>query len=177
VEHEIQHLVEILSRAAAQVTEEYVQLPVVDADAVYRERVYCYELYHQLRCLWDALPFSLGGEVDKAGHRHFQGGPYAKAKPDFLVHVPGAMDHNLAAVEVKPATADVNDLRAELQKLTWFCHRAQYFRGLLLVYGEAGERSVLQEKLRRAADQHVDRAVVMTLYHRHVGQHAETSPW
>jgi hypothetical protein len=24
-------------------------LPVADADAMYRERVYCYELYHQLR--------------------------------------------------------------------------------------------------------------------------------
>jgi hypothetical protein len=102
------------------------------------------------------------------GHRHFRGGPYAKAKPDFLVHVPGAMDHNLAAVEVTPATADTNDLRADLQKLTWFCQHAQYFRGLLLVYGEAGERSLLQEKLRRAADQYVDRAVVMTLYHRNV---------
>jgi hypothetical protein len=177
VEHEIQHLVELLSRAASQVTDEYFQLPVVDADAVYRERVYCYELYHQLRWLWDAFPFSRGGEVDKAGHRHFRGGPYAKAKPDFLVHVPGAMDHNLAAVEVKPGTADTNDFRVDLQKLTWFCHRAQYFKGLLLVYGEAGERSLLREKLRSAADPHVDCAVVMTLYHRHVGQHAETIPW
>jgi hypothetical protein len=139
--------------------------------------VYGYELYHQLRCLWDAFRYSLGGEVDKAGHRHFRGGPYAQAKPDVLVHVPGAMDHNLAAVEVKPATADTNDLRADLQKLTWFCHHAQYFRGPLLVYGEAGERSLLRERLRRAADQHVDRAVVMMLYHRHVGQHAETIPW
>ena len=124
----------------------------VDADAVYRERVYCYELYHHLRCCWDALPCSLGGEVDKAGHPHFRGGPYAKAKPDVLMHVSGDMDHTLATVEVKPATADTNALRADLQKLTWFCHHAQYFRGLFLIYGGAGERSLLQEKLRRAAD-------------------------
>ena len=87
------------------------------------------------------------------------------------------MDHNVAAVEVKPGTADTNDSRADLQQLTWCCHHAQYFRGLLLVYGEAGERSILQEKLQSAADQQVDRTVVMTLYHRNVGQHAETISW
>ena len=177
VEHEIQRLVQMLSVAASEITSEYFQLPIVGADAVYRERVYCYELYHQLRCLWAAFPFSLGGEVDKAGHPHFQDGPYAQAKPDFLVHVPGEMQRNLAAVEVKPATAGIDALRKDLQKLTWFCCHAQYFRGLLLVYGEAGEKSKLQEKLRSAADQQVDRAVVMTLYHRNVGQHAETIPW
>jgi hypothetical protein len=177
VEHEIKRLVQMLATAASQVTVEYFQLPVVDADAMYRERVYCSELYYQLRCLWKAFPFSLGGEVDKARHHHFRGGPYAKAKPDFLVHVPGEMDRNLAAVEVKPATAGIVALRKDLQKLTWFCHHAQYFRGLLLVYGEAGERSKLQEKLRSAADHQVDRAVVMTLYHRSVGQHAVTIPW
>lgn len=177
VEHEIKHLVQMLSTAASQVAGEYFQLPVVDADAVDRERVYCYELYHQLRCLWDAFAFSLGGEVDKAGHPHFRGGPYAMAKPDFLVHVPGEMHRNLAAVELKPATAGIDALHKDLQKLTWFCHHAQYFRGLLLVYGEAGESSILQEKLRSAADQQVDRAVVMSLYHRNVGQHAETIPW
>ena len=168
---------QILSIAASQVTDEYFQLPVVDSDAVYRERVYCYELYHQLRSLWVAFPYSLGGEVDKAGHPHFRGELYAKAKPDFLVHVPGEMDHNLATVEVKPATADANALRADLQKLTWFCHHAHYFRGLLLSAGEAGERSILRETLRRAVDHQVDCAVVITHYHRNIGQHAGTNPW
>jgi hypothetical protein len=55
-----------------------------------------------LRCEWQDFPFSLGGEVDKGGHPHFKNGPYAKAKPDFLVHVPGTMEANLACIEVKP---------------------------------------------------------------------------
>jgi hypothetical protein len=38
VEHEMKPLVQMLSTAASQVAGEYFQLPVVDADAVYRER-------------------------------------------------------------------------------------------------------------------------------------------
>jgi hypothetical protein len=68
VEHEIQHLVELLSRAASQVTDEYFQLPVVDADAVYRERVYCYELYHARRGDARPGPFSVRRDV-LSGHR------------------------------------------------------------------------------------------------------------
>jgi hypothetical protein len=94
----------MLAASCAQIGGEYFQLPIAEADAVYRERVYCYELYHQLRRLWRDFPFSLGGEVDKEGHPHFKNGPYAGAKPDLLVHWPGNMDGNLACVEVKPGT-------------------------------------------------------------------------
>src|SRR5262245_38397876 len=95
------HLHSLIHAAASNVSREYFQVPVADAEAVYRERVYCYELYHQLRCLWDRFPFSLGGEVDKSGNPHFAEGPYAQAEPDFLVHTPGAMGDNLAVIEVK----------------------------------------------------------------------------
>src|SRR2546426_8735920 len=82
---------EMLTAATIRVAGEYFQLPVADADAVYRERVYCYELYRQLRCLWGAFPFRLGGEIDKTGNPHFREGPYSRAKPDLIVHVPGDM--------------------------------------------------------------------------------------
>jgi hypothetical protein len=57
-------LEELLTAASVRIGPEYFQLPVADADAVYRKRVYCYELYHQLRCLPEGFPFSLGGEID-----------------------------------------------------------------------------------------------------------------
>ncbi len=167
------HLIDILGVAASQLTAEYFQLPVADGDAVYRERVYCYELYHQLRCRWDGFPFSLGGEVDKAGHPHFQNGPYAKAKPDLLVHVPGQMGQNLATLEVKPATVRDEDLRSDLRKLSWFCQHAQYFRGVLLVYGDAGDTESLRTRLRQATDDQVNAAVLTCLYHRAVGERPE----
>jgi hypothetical protein len=137
MEHELRFFEEMLARASGCIGPEYFQLPLADADAVYRERVYCYELYHQLRCLWDGFPFSLGGEVDKGGHPRFQNGPYAHAKPDLLVHVPGNMDANLACIEVKPIGRPVAEFTADLRKLTWFCQNANYYRGIFLVYGEA----------------------------------------
>ena len=136
--------------ATARIGEEYFQLPVADADAVYRERVYCYELYHQLRCLWGDFPFSLGGEIDKQGHPHFRDGPYANAKPDFLVHEPGGMDRNLACVEVKPIDRPKAEFTADFKKLTWFCRQAKYARGIFLVYGastKVADIAALREKV------------------------------
>ena len=64
------------------------------------------------------------------------------------------MDRNLACVEVKPCTGEFDEFRADLKKLTWFCHRARYHRGVFLVYGaeagETGEHDLLKAKLRRA---------------------------
>ena len=42
-------LTQILEQATAAIASEYFRLPVWNADPVYRERVYCYELYHQMR--------------------------------------------------------------------------------------------------------------------------------
>lgn len=173
MDRDFAHLIDMLGVAASRLTAEYFQLPVADGDAVYRERVYCYELYHQLRCVWDGFPFSLGGEVDKAGHPHFRDGPYARAKPDLLVHVPGQMGQNLATVEVKPATVRDEDLRGDLRKLSWFCRHAQYFRGILLVYGDGGDIERMRTKLRQAVDDGVNAAVLAPLYHRTVGQRPE----
>jgi hypothetical protein len=58
--------------ASSQLGRHYFQLPVAGSDAEeaeYRERVYCYELYHRWRCHWaEGFPYSLCGEVDKQGH-------------------------------------------------------------------------------------------------------------
>jgi len=167
----------MMERATAGIGELYFQLPVAQlADAVYRERVYCYELYHQLRSIWNGFDFSLGGEVDKGGHPLFRDGPYAHAKPDLLVHRPGDMDRNLACVEVKPSLRPWNEFREDLKKLTWFCHNARYHRGLFLVYGvEEGETNtldLLRAKLRRAADDlSIDLGCICLMHHAalHVG--------
>ena len=63
----------ILQAATAMVPKEYFLLSLHGADPIYRERVYCYELYHQLRCLWPAeTPYRLNGEVDKRNHHIFR---------------------------------------------------------------------------------------------------------
>ena len=59
-----------LRKAGSKMDSHYFQLPVARRkERIYRERVYCYELYHQLRnALGDNFAYKLHGEVDKAGH-------------------------------------------------------------------------------------------------------------
>ena len=164
--------------AASRITRLYFQLPVAELeDAIYRERVYCYELYHQLRVDWNGFDFSLGGEVDKGGHPLFRAGEYAHAKPDLLVHRPGDMDRNLACIEVKPCIRPAAEFREDLKKLTWFCRNAQYYRGLFLVYGvedhETQALDVLKAKLRRAAEHdQIDLGRICVMHHASVGDMA-----
>ena len=121
----------ILERATAALSPEYFLLPVQGGDFVYRERVYCYELYHQLRCQWpDECEYVLNGEVDKQQHPNFDGPGYPK--PDFIVHVPGSAE-NFAAIEVKGPGAAPGDIRTDLSKLLQF--QRWYPRLLYLVYG------------------------------------------
>jgi len=127
--------IQMLKTATERIEQNYFNMPVTGKHApIYRERVYCYELYHQLRCLWDDFSlktFKLCGEVDKKSHpiitREF--------KPDMIVHEPGTMD-NLAVIEVKSCDYDVNDYKYDLEKLIWFFDNASYSRGILLVYGK-----------------------------------------
>lgn len=182
MEQEFEILRQKLATACELIGEEYFQLPVAvreegEADTVYRERVYCYELYHQLRCAWGDFGFSLGGEVDKAGHPYFRGERYAQAKPDLLVHQPGNMDRNLACVEVKPVTRPWPEFRADLEKLTWFCQNADYHRGIFIVYGSAAEgvRDDVGDRLRRAVAAHasIDITRIDVLRHLSPGRGVE----
>ena len=148
----------VLFGAAARVAESYFQLPVAGSeDSRYRERVYTYELYHQLRASWPAelARYSLGGEVDKTGHPLVRGGKLEKAKPDLLVHVPGIMDHNLAVVEVKAALPADSDVRKDIAKLSAFCDPVGpgYVGGIFLVYGTASaDEGALMERFSSALD-------------------------
>lgn len=128
---------QLLSQAAAAIQRQYFQLPVDgQEDPIYRERVYCYELYHQLRSIWpEDCGYSLGGEVDKAGHRLIRGNDLDNAKPDFLIHVPGDMGGNHAVIEVKPVRAAINTIRADIETLRNFRDYAGYQRAIFYIYG------------------------------------------
>lgn len=124
-----------LQTATAAVHRRYFQLEVYGSDPTYRERVYCYELYHQLRLSWPVYSsLVLNGEVDKSGHPAFAATPVAGKKPDFLIHQPGSMDANYAAIEVKSPTASTVAIREDIAKLFAFLG-AGYHRALYLLYG------------------------------------------
>jgi hypothetical protein len=88
----MEELDRIISGATGSISQMYFRLPIDGGDPVFRERVYCYELYHQMRSRWpDDCAFSLNGEVDKSAHPILDTLGAAYAKPDLLVHVPGSM--------------------------------------------------------------------------------------
>jgi len=131
--------VDLLQESTEKVGGQYFHLPVSGLKAhSYRERVYCYEVYHQLQLLirdeQRFAKYQLAGEVDKPGHPIIR-----RHVPDFLFHVPGQMDANLEVVEVKPVTTRLNGIGKDLRSLEYFLSGdVGYKAGVLLVYGGDG---------------------------------------
>jgi hypothetical protein len=167
MQNQIEKLRQMLISATKRIERGYFYLPVADAPPVYRERVYCYELYHQLRGIWvNFYPFKLCAEVDKSNHPHFR----RRTIPDLLVHEPGNMDNNLAAIEVKSCNADVRNFKADLEKLTNFCKEAGYSRGIFLVYGSTNGR---QDNVRRKVLKAVEKSNEVNMQFIEVFHHTE----
>ena len=134
-----------LKKACERVDNSYIKFHAAGSEEwIYRERVYCYELYHQLRCvLGESSLYKLNGEVDKAGHTIVSGGK----KPDFIVHVQGEMNKNLVVIEVKSVTTikdDFNKLTEDFKKLERFLNEANYKNAIMLIYGNV-EKDLLRK--------------------------------
>lgn len=131
----------IFEAATAAIDQDYFLLPVSGReDPIYRERVYCYELYHQIRVRWpDDTRHTLAGEIDKSGHPLIRGNGLDNCKPDFLIHLPGEMEGNYAAIEVKPVTVKRRDVMKDLETLVAFIDHGGYERGIYLFYGYSGD--------------------------------------
>ena len=144
---DFQKFVECLKEAAAKMEEHYFRLPVAGAQKpMIRERVYCYELYHQLRlALPDDFPYKLHGEVDKISHPNLERSLGSARKPDFIVHVPGT-GYNLVVIEVKPVVPNnIAGIREDLKILQRFLEVANYYRAIMLLYGDG--RNALRERV------------------------------
>lgn len=150
---------------------------------IYRERVYCYELYHQMRvALGNDYPYSLGGEVDKARHPILQHFALDKLKPDLLVHQPGDMGGNLVVIEVKSIKAETRFIKKDLIGLTSFVVNGRYFRAIYLVYG--GNNNDFVKFKRRALFQaqklgrfQIDLRLIDLYWHQDAGRPAVLIEW
>ena len=130
-------LTEIIRKATARVGCKYFRLPIAEGVPIYRERVYCYELYHQMRCWWPTnTPFYLNGEVNKVGHEILKNLETDKVTPDFLVHWPGDMERNHTIIEVKSPNAENDGIRKDLETLSRFTSEdVDYKYAIYLIYG------------------------------------------
>lgn len=139
-------LTSILKAATAGLEERYFQLKIAGGPPVYRERVYCYELYHQLRKDWHRTDYVINGEVDKSAHPIMEPLGAKRRKPDLLIHGPGDMSANYAIIEVKPCNADIRGIKKDLETLSFFRGAGQYQRAILLLYGfeacQAAKRTI-----------------------------------
>lgn len=162
---------QIIGEATAAIEHGYYSLEIDGGDAVYRERVYCYELYHQMRLRWPGnCQYCLNGEVDKAAHPILSRLGVGCAKPDLLVHHPGDMTRNYAIIEVKTATTSIRGIKKDLETMSLFVRRVLYRRAIYLIYGAAVGRQV--QKIRRLASQMPDLAPIELWLHSVVGQAA-----
>lgn len=147
----MRELTDILREATRSIARPYFELPIHGGPHVYRERIYCYELYHQMRCRWpDDTPFILNGEVDKRAHALLADCLARAYKPDFLVHQPGDMNGNHAVIEVKIATAPRGDIIKDLETLSDFMLHAGYQRAIYLIYGRDANETVI-DRVRECA--------------------------
>jgi hypothetical protein len=138
-------LSEVLKGATSNIVQGYFRLQIDGGDPIYRERVYCYELYHQMRQRWPATtPYYLNGEIDKAAHPILRDLGADTKKPDLLVHQPGYMAGNYAVIEVKSSDAGAAGIRKDLASLSLFRTTVGYQRAMYLIYGEHADRVLEQ---------------------------------
>lgn len=184
---DVEQLRNLITAATADIAPEYFLLPIADAEGgepiiQYRERVYAYELYHQLRKRWPVeWVYSLGGEIDKRGHPLIRGKHLDNAKPDLLVHVPGVMNRNLAVLEIKPLRTDVHPSRQEedrflldLRKLIAF-REIGYAAAFQLVFGEPVDR--IRDYAHRLRQTGANLDLVELCHHRRAGEVATFIGW
>ncbi len=177
--NETDHFRELLRCATAEMEAEYLQLPVAEKEErIYRERIYCYELYHQLRNLWpeSLSDYSLAGEVDKAGHPLIRNNQLDWVKPDLLVHVPGNMENNLVVLELKPLNGERKGFAKDLRTLTAFRRRASYAQAIHLTYscepGHDGEIVSKAHQLQREDPSRISLDEIEVWYHPGSGSEA-----
>ncbi|MCY1217105.1 hypothetical protein D3C87_1075460 [compost metagenome] len=134
----MEELDDVLRAATAAVNQTYFTLSIAGGEAVFRERVYCYELYHQMRAVWpEGCYYMLTGEVDKRAHPILKELEADGKQPDLLVHRPGSMDDNFAIIEVKHSPA-IGGIQKDLHTLDLFVRKVRYKRAIYLVYGYYG---------------------------------------
>lgn len=169
-------IVDLVKNSTEAVGGGYFQLEIEDSDSVYRERVYCYELYHQMRCVWgDGTDLIINGEVDKTKHPSFDGTALRRTKPDFLIHRPGCGNENHTVIEVKKVDASDSQFGGDIRKLNDYIELAGYKQAFYLFFGsEEGAGGDVSERVRNAA-KGVDfgEKKIQLWHHKEAGKPAE----
>jgi hypothetical protein len=136
---------ELLLEATSSVSKPYFRLPTYNPETPnesvekWRERVYCYELYHQTRIRLDDIETDLifQGEVDKKTHPQFGIEAIKGVKPDFLYHIPGAgTEGNFVVIEVGSINNVKEKFQSDVLTLKNMMEMVGYRFAIMLIFGD-----------------------------------------
>ena len=127
--------IDLIKNALKAIAPRYFRLSTTyEPSGIVRERVFCYELYHQVRSLMkDEHKISINGEIDKRGHVDFA--PAHRKNPDFVFHIPGTHKGNTVVLEVK-GRIDYSPtvMQNDFETLLTFVSQYSYQSGIFLLY-------------------------------------------
>lgn len=144
----------ILKEGIDKVEEKYFNFAIVgkdkDVSTIYRERVYCYEIYHQVRILQDneysliKESVDINCEPDKRGNTWFK----EPVNPDMIFHKAGNIDENYLVLEVKNnLNGEINDsddkpigVYKDIINLYRFIKDSNYEMACFYLYGQEADK-------------------------------------
>lgn len=98
-----------------------------------RERYFCYELYHQMRCLDEKInkftSIKISPEIDKRGYKLIR----SNKVPDFIIHEEGTMNNNILVVEVK-GVLKPSGIAKDIHTISIFLNNCKYEKGMFILY-------------------------------------------
>lgn len=137
MEKDLNFYIDVIKNGLNNVEKNYYQINIAcESASIIRERVFCYELYHQIRKIIEMkkISFSLNGEIDKRGHRKIN--ESNRKNPDFVFHEPGTMDNNIMVIEVK-GKIYYNKCLDDFDKLVCFVEKYNYKLGIFILYNHS----------------------------------------
>ena len=141
----LQKYVDLIKNALGNIDTKYFKMDIFGSSKkIIRERVFCYELYHQIRLCQKKSglnQLTLNAEPDKSGRYDFD-----RENPDFIFHIPGTMDHNDIIIEVKGDLSRIGAIEKDIHTLTNFVRNYEYRKGIYIIYGKCPER--VKERIR-----------------------------
>jgi hypothetical protein len=136
------NILEMIQASIKNVNMKYFKLETTyELSGIVRERVFCYELYHQIRKYQvinndNINKVSLNGEIDKRGHLKFK--ERDRKNPDFVFHIPGETKGNTSVIEVKGKLVK-KEIIKDFNTLTLFVKKYNYKFGIFILYNHSIE--------------------------------------
>lgn len=135
---DIRYCIDLIKAALKAIESGYFNLVTTyEPSGIVRERVFCYEFYHQTRLLMtDDFPISLNGEIDKRGHIDFE--KEHRKNPDFVFHIPGTHLGNTIVIEVKGRLDYAKEeVLGDFETLLTFVNNYGYQAGIFILYNRS----------------------------------------